>query len=546
MKQKKSGVIAYLSLEVALENNIKNYAGGLGVLAGDLLKSAADINFPLVGLSLISHRGYFRQTIGPDGEQKNKVESNYDFSKLVEVNGRVTINIGEDQVIIKAWCYEIKGPKDFIVPVYFLDTDLEENKAEYRDLSASLYLGDRKRRLFQEIVLGRGGLRLLKALGYQIKKIHLNEGHGALAAIELYLNSTGKTLTEKRQFVRDRLVFTTHTPITAAQDFFSVAELKIVQPDFPEIGSEVEEDNKISFTKVCLYFSGYCNGVSARHGQVSRQMYPNYKIDYITNGVHSVTWTAPEFAALYDKYLPGWRLKNIFLKKAKIIPASELWQAHLKTKKRLFKEINKQAGIDLKMDIFTIGFARRFTAYKRSDFLLANLKKLAQVATKFGGLQIIYAGKAHPSDLVGQSIIKKIVRVSQKPINNVKIVFWEDYDLNKAKLLVAGVDLWLNTPLPPNEASGTSGMKAAHNGIPQLSTPDGWWPEAVFEGKNGWTIKELAGSQNNLYDLLEKEILPIYFDHLQKWQAVMRASIFLSAGHFNTNRVLKEYINMAY
>lgn len=536
-------LVAYFSMEIALENNIKTYAGGLGVLAGDLLRAAANLKFPMVGLTLFNRDGYFKQVINDQGEQITRPDKS-DFLLLKKLPPVVTVNIGEEKVYVGCWRYLIKSENGWQIPVYFLDTDLPENTAANRNLSGALYGGNEEYRLKQEIVLGRGGIKMLAALGHhEIKIIHLNEGHGALAAVELFLNSQKTTEKDKLQEVRSKCVFTTHTPIPKAQDIFSLPYLLSFQPDFPGHLPGLVKNNEINLTQTGFYFSHFINAVSKAHQKEARKIYDNRRIQAVTNGVDSLFWTASEFKRLYDKHLPGWRKDNSLLKKANLIAAAEIWAAHQGAKKRLIDYINKSQNNKFDYDTFTLIFARRFAVYKRPEFLFQDLSRLLAI-NKQRRIQLVYAGKAHPQDLEGQELIKKISLLAQELRPKLNLVFLEDYNLDKAKLLTAGADLWLNNPLPPNEASGTSGMKAAHNGIPQLSTLDGWWAEGYKKNKTGWLIKGKKAGE--IYDLLENEILPLYYDAPDKWRQLMISTISLNASYFNAQRVLREYIKKAY
>jgi len=543
--------VAYFSMEIALEDDLKTYAGGLGILAGDLLTSAAQTKFPMIGLTLINRQGYFKQILDDDGSQTAEPDAAYNFSRLKKLPQQVTVKIKSEEVRVGVWQYLIAGVSGFSVPIYLLDTDLEENSQTMRALTNNLYGGDNKYRLGQEIILGRAGIKMLKKLGYnRIKKFHLNEGHGAFAAVELFLESNGGNDATKVASVKEQVVFTTHTPLKREQDVFKLLDLKQYQADFPDHLPGLVNKNLVNTTKVALYFSGYTNAVSKLHGSVTRKMFPDYKIDWITNGVNSLNWSAPEFQELYDRYLPGWRSDASVLKKAGCIPLSDIRNAHQKTKHRLISFINEVSDFRFEESVFTIVFARRFTPYKRPEFLFSDLDSLLKVKDYQGPLQIIYAGKAHPNDLNGQKLIKKIYRFQRLLTGKIKMVFLEDYDIKLSKLLVAGADLWLNTPLPPNEASGTSGMKAAHNGVPQLSTSDGWWLEANKNSNVGWTIKEKLDSSghkiSNIYKLLEKDILPLYYSQTNKWFEISRSSISYNAAWFNTDRALDEYRSKAY
>jgi len=536
-------LVAYLSMEIALENKIKTYAGGLGVLAGDILRSAADLKFPMVGITLFNRAGYFKQIISDNGEQEAHPDKS-DFLRLEKMSQVVAVDIGQEKVLVGVWRYLIKNEGGFNIPVYFLDTDLPGNTQANRELSGVLYGGNEEYRLKQEIILGRGGIKMLEAIGHKnIKKIHLNEGHGALAAVELFLSSRQAKEKDRLKEVRNKCVFTTHTPILKVQDIFSLPYLLSFQPDFPGSLSRLIKNNEINLTQTGFYFSGFINAVSAAHRREARKNYENNRIQAITNGVDSLSWTAPEFKELYDKHIPGWRADNSLLRKVEKISAAEVWLAHQRAKRRLIDYINKKQEIKLDYDIFTIAFARRFAVYKRPEFLFRDLNRLLKINNE-RRLQLIYAGKAHPQDLEGRELVRKINLFSREISRNIKLVFLEDYDFEKAHLLTAGADLWLNNPLPPNEASGTSGMKAAHNGIPQASTPDGWWPEGYKRNKTGWLIREKKDGE--IYDLLEKEILPLYYDFPEKWRQLMVAVISLNASYFNAQRTLKQYMAKAY
>lgn len=536
-------LVAYISMEIALENKIKTYAGGLGVLAGDVLRAAAELKFPMVGMTLFNRDGYFKQAISEDGEQKESPDKS-EFLLLKKMSQVVTVNIGRERIFVGAWQYLIKSESGFCIPVYFLDTDNPKNTKANRDLCGSLYGGNEEYRLKQEIILGRGAIKMLGAIGHEkIRKIHLNEGHGALAAIELFLEARPGKERSRLKEVRDKCVFTTHTPIPKAQDIFSLPYLLSFQPDFPGHLPGLVENNSINLTKTGFYFSSFVNAVSKAHRKTARGIYKRRDLKAVTNGVDSLFWTAPEFRTLYDKHIPGWRGDNSLLKKAVGIAPLEIWTAHQQAKQRLIKHINEKYGADFDKDVFTIAFARRFATYKRPEFLFRNLGRLLAINQK-RKIQLIYAGKAHPGDMEGRELIKKVNQLAQELRDNIKLVFLEDYDLDKARLLTAGVDLWLNNPLPPNEASGTSGMKAAHNGVPQASTMDGWWREGYRKNKTGWLIKEKTDDE--IYDLLEKEILPRYYASPEKWRETMVSTISLNAAHFNAQRMLREYMSKAY
>jgi starch phosphorylase len=542
---KKDYKVAYLSMEIAFDNDVKTFSGGLGILAGDILRTASELEFPMIGITLFNKKGYFRQIISDRGRQEEASDKS-DLSKLELLSAKTKIKIGEDDVLVKVWKYSLKSEKGIEIPIYLLDTDWPENKEKSRLLSGRLYGGDLKYRLKQEIVLGRAGVKILKSLGYKnIEKIHLNEGHGALATVELYNSSRKKTEEEKIEEVRKKIVFTTHTPVPEGHDVFFGEFLLKYQPDFPTHLKEVTIRDKVNFTRLAMYFSSYINAVSKKHGKVSREMFPKFKIDYITNGVASNFWTSFFMAEVFDKYIPKWKEDNSKLKKASKIPLEEIDWAHKKAKSKLIKYVNKRTKKELKEDVFTIVFARRFTPYKRPSFLLSDIKKLVKIHKNVGKIQIIYSGKAHSRDVVGKTIIAEINKISRKLEGKLDIVFLSNYSMKTAKMLVSGSDLWLNNPIPPNEASATSGMKAAHNGVPQLSTLDGWWSEANFKNKTGWTIVE-DGDKNNLYSILEKEIIPCYYKNELEYLKIRRNCITFNASKFNAQRMLKDYIKKAY
>jgi len=548
--------IAYFSMEIALENAIKSYSGGLGVLAGDTLKSAVDMKVPMLGLTILNKQGYFKQKINKKGEQIEK-KDNYNYKEFKKVKARTTVKIGTDRVTVQAWEYLLEGVSGNHLPIYFLDTDLKINKSKYRRLSGELYRADLDYRLMQEIILGRAGVKILSALGYKnISKYHLNEGHAALATIELFLNSKAKTKNKKIEEVKQKCVFTTHTPIKAGHDTFSIELAKELIKDFPYSLPNLIKNKELNMTELALYFSSYVNGVAFSHQAVSAKMFPGHYINSVTNGVHSRTWTSIEFQKLFDKHIPTWRHDSLSLRNAFNIPTHEIWQAHQNAKKKLIDYIYKKQGEKLKLDTFTLGFARRFTGYKRSTLLFHDMKELLRINKQAGPIQIIYAGKAHPRDNDGKAMIKEIHNLKEQYKKDIKIIFLENYDMDIAKIMIPGVDVWLNTPLPPNEASGTSGMKAAHNGVPHFSTLDGWWIEGFINRKTGWSIgerrstldpKELnAKDAANLYNKLETRILPRYYQRPDNWRETMRYTIAINASFFNSERMLQQYIQSAY
>ncbi|HHT9137715.1 MAG TPA: alpha-glucan family phosphorylase [Candidatus Wunengus sp. YC60] len=557
--------IAYFSMEIGISNNLPTYSGGLGVLAGDTLKSGADLKIPLVAVTLISKKGYFRQDIDGDGRQI-EYPIDWDPSKfMMLLSKKIAVQIEGRDVYIQAWRYNVQSVTGGKVDVLYLDTDVVENTKEDREITAFLYGGDDQYRLKQEIVLGIGGVRMLHALGFHIKKYHMNEGHASLLTLELlqmYKRDIESVWDERWIWdidtVRDLCVFTTHTPIDAGHDRFSYDLIKKVLGEalpleqLKKLGGE----NHLNMTRLALNLSNYVNGVAKKHGEVSKTLFPGYEINAITNGVHSFTWTCESMKQLYDKYIPGWANEPELFVRSEVIPDGELWEAHLRAKNNLAGYVKESSGVDLNVDVLTIGFARRFTSYKRADLIFSNLDRLLKICEK-GQFQILYAGKAHPKDTPGKDIIKKIIELSKKVSDKTKIVFLKDYNVEMALKLVSGVDVWLNTPLRPREASGTSGMKAAHNGVINFSVLDGWWIEGHIEGSTGWSIgpKPIESSLTNindasdaedLYSKLENIIIPMYYHDRNQWIKIMKNSIGKIAYYFNSHRMMRRYVTEAY
>jgi glycogen phosphorylase len=528
----------YFSMEIGISDKIPTYSGGLGVLAGDTLRSAADTRFPLVGVTLLANYGYFFQTIKDDKQVENAVSwSIDDFLELVDV--KTAVNISGEEVKIRCWKYEIEGLRGYKLPVYFLDTNFEGNSDKARDYTGSLYGGGTDYRLAQEIILGVGGVRMLQELGYGVlEKYHMNEGHSALLALELH-----RILGDLND-VKSRCIFTTHTPVSAGHDQFELPMVKEMLDEelFNLLPATVNKHGKLNMTALALESSNYINGVAKKHAQVSRKRYPRYPIHSITNGVHTRTWVAIPFEELYDQHLQGWREYPHTLINAPQIPLDKLWAAHNKCKKRIIDFTNAHTNSGLHYDLFTIGWARRFTSYKRPEFLFTDIERLKNIAEKHGPIQVIYGGKAHPRDDEGKELVEKIIKLSRELKGKVNLAYISNYDMYLAKLMTSGVDAWLNTPQPPYEASGTSGMKCAMNGIPHISVADGWWLEGCVPGKTGWTFSQ----PEDLYGLLENEILPAFYEDHWRWCEIMQNTIMINGSHFNTHRMLNEYIHLAY
>jgi starch phosphorylase len=557
-----ASAIAYFSMEVGLDPAMPTYSGGLGVLAGDTLRAAADLAVPMVGVTLLHRKGFFRQHLDSRGAQSESPAVWYPEEFLEPLEPRVSVTIEERQVQVRAWRYVVQGVSGHSVPVYFLDTALPENTPWDRTLTDHLYTGDDHYRLCQEVVLGMGGVAMLRALGHERLQLHhMNEGHSALLALALLEEQTeGRGLraaTKKdTEAVRQRCVFTTHTPVPAGHDQFSLDMVRRV------VGGEragvLESvgcclNGTLNMTYLALVFSHYINGVSQRHHDISHSMFPAYPINSITNGVHAVTWTAPAFQGLYDRHIPEWRGDNLYLRYAMSIPLQEIQQAHAEAKRELLSEVKKRTGMRLDPTAMTLGFARRATAYKRADLLLSDPDRLRRIASQVGPLQVIYAGKSHPQDASGKGIIQHIFELAAALEDTVPIVYLEEHDMALGKYLCSGVDLWLNSPQKPYEASGTSGMKAAANGVPSLSVLDGWWIEGHVEGVTGWSIGDDWEAESNpgrevasLYDKLEYMIVPMFYSRPRAFARVMRSAIAINASFFNSQRMMLQYLENAY
>lgn len=556
--------IAYFSMEIGLEGEMPTYAGGLGVLAGDTIRAAADLKLPMIGVTLLYRKGYFYQRIDSSGWQIEEPAEWMVEDFLIEMPQRVAVTIEGRTLWLRSWKYEVTGIGGFKIPVYFLDADLPENSEWDRTITHFLYGGDSHYRLCQEVVLGIGGVRMLQALGHDhIERFHMNEGHAALLTLEL-LDEAAKKAGRKTfshddiETVRVKCVFTTHTPVPAGLDQFQMDLVSRV------LGRREVYDMKeifchaglLNMTFLALNLSHYINGVAQRHGEISSHMFAGYVIEAITNGVHAATWTSKPFMELYDHYIPGWRKDNFSLRYALNIPKSEAWQAHRRAKKILTQYVNHETNAGMDVDVFTIGFARRAATYKRGDLLFQDIERLKGISSKAGLLQVIYAGKAHPQDQGGKEIIRHIFQVKESLKKNVKIAYLQNYDIELGQMMTSGVDLWLNTPQPPLEASGTSGMKAALNGIPSLSVLDGWWIEGHIEGVTGWAIGEdgrgSGGIEDrskdaaSLYDKLEQIIIPMFYHERDQFVNMMLHSIAINGSFFNTHRMIQQYVLNAY
>ncbi len=548
-------------MEIALDPDMPTYSGGLGMLAGDTLRSAADLGVALVAVTLVYRKGYFRQLLDSSGNQSEQPQQWEPERILKQVEGRVSVEIEQRQVWIRAWQYDVIGIDGDIVPVYLLDTNLPENSEEDRHLTDSLYGGDERYRLCQEIILGLGGFGLLRKLGHdRIQAYHMNEGHSALLALGLLERRLDQSFAGRvKQLDIDGIahmcIFTTHTPVPAGHDQFPKPLVKqLLGQERVDLLEQTQalHDDSLNMTYLALRFSGYVNGVAMRHGEVSRGMFPNYAISAITNGVHARTWTSPAFAELFDQYVPAWRTDNNYLRYAISIPLEDIRAAHAKSKAALFAAIRQRTGTVLDPEIFTMGFARRASTYKRANLLFQDRERLKRIARDVGPIQIVYAGKAHPRDEGGKKIIRDVFNGASSLADTIRTVYVENYDMHWGRLITSGVDIWLNTPMRPQEASGTSGMKAALNGVPSFSVVDGWWAEGWIEGVTGWAIgnteavEDPASELATLYDKLERQIVPMFYGTSSRYTEVMRSAIALNGSFFNTQRMVQQYLANAY
>ena len=605
----KEGAVAYFSMEYALDVSLPIYSGGLGVLSGDHLKTASDLNLPLVAVGLLYRRGYFRQYLNPDGFQQESYPENDWYNLPVSLcsdgSGKpltVHVPMGKSNVVARIWQVRVGR-----VPLYLLDANTEENDSEGRAVTETLYGGNREMRIRQEILLGIGGIRALRAMGHENVVTHMNEGHSAFLALEkirILMKENGLSFRESVEAAKQTNVFTTHTPVPAGNERFSlelmekyfksVAEdLELSWPDFLALGRENPGDEKETFclTVLALKLSAFSNGVSRLHGKVSRGMWrrvwpglsrDEIPIGHITNGVHPRSWISHDMGDLLDRYLgPGFRDEPTNLEiwnRLDRVSDEELWRTHERRKERLVAFVRERLGKQyaqrgmteaetaaaadvLTPYALTITFARRFATYKRGNLLLKDPDRLIRLVTgRDRPVQLIFAGKAHPADLAGKEMIKQIVHFAKDPRVRSRIVFVEDYDINTARYLVSGSDVWMNTPRRPLEASGTSGMKAALNGVLNVSVMDGWWAEG-YEPDCGWAIgrgEEYSDPDlqddvegKTLYNLLENEILPVFFDRgrdglPREWIRRMKASMRRYGQDFSSQRMVVEYAQKYY
>jgi starch phosphorylase len=540
-------------MEIGLDNNFHTYSGGLGVLAGDVIKSSADLKIPLVGVTLVSKKGYLKQEIR-EGKQIDHPDDWTPSQYMTELPKQVELKIENRSVKVKAWLYDYQSPRGSLVSVVFLDTDVEGNTPEDREITSFLYGGDIEYRLKQEIVLGIGGVKMLKAADFNIRKYHMNEGHSSLLTLEL-LRNNGKEV----DAVRDFCIFTTHTPVAAGHDKFSYDLVQRLLGDVVPLETlkALGGQDQLNMTLLALNTSKYVNGVAKRHQEFSLSLFPGYKISAVTNGVHSFRWTCECFRKLYDRYLPGWANEPELMVRVDCIPDEEIWLAHIEAKEQLMRFVRERSGEQFDPNVLTLGFARRATGYKRATLLFSNLKRLEDINKRVGKVQVIFAGKAHPNDWMGKRLIEEIYEMKEHLKDIMKVLYLENYDMEMASNLTSGVDVWLNTPLPPFEASGTSGMKAAHNGVINFSVLDGWWVEGCIEGITGWAIgpdpkENLEEAERRhreitqLYDKLEYLLIPKFYRNRDDWIHMMKNSVGKVAYYFNSHRMMRRYATEAY
>lgn len=546
-------------MEIAIDPAIPTYSGGLGVLAGDTIRAAADLGVPMVAVTLLHRKGYVRQTLSEHGEQIESPEHWIPEQLLTRCQPIVDVPVKDRVIRVQAWKRREVGVTGHVVPILFLDTDVEENSAEDRRITDSLYGGDNGLRLMQELVLGVGGGRMLRALGYPPETIHhMNEGHAAFLLLDK-IPGDGYNTEGQLEELRQRTVFTTHTPVPAGHDVFTVDHVNaVLAPEHLQKAATVFHDGYLNMTRLAMRYAGTVNAVSRKHMDVTKSMFPESEVLGITNGVHAVRWTSPPFARLFDKYVPGWRQRSEQLRQVTLVPVEEIQEAHRDARNTFLKAIEAKVGMPFGGAGIVIGFARRATEYKRPLLIFNDLPRLQRMAEKFGPINLIFAGKAHPRDDWGKQLIRAVHELGSKGGDLVRVAFLPNYEVGLAAQMVAGVDMWLNTPRAPLEASGTSGMKCALNGVPSLSIADGWWLEGGIDGVTGWVVRSSLNEggvppmeqdhadADALYHKLEENVLPTFFHNPAAWGEVMRNSISLNGSFFNTHRMVDQYRVMAY
>ena len=554
--------VAYFTMEACLAAGMPTYSGGLGVLAGDTLRAAADLGVPMVGVTMLYRRGFFRQHLDEEGRQTEEPYTWDPQDFVTPLEARVSITLEGRRVLIGAWTFTIRGVTGKDVTIFLLDTDLEENDPEDREIAAQLYGGDRRNRLRQEAVLGLGGIALLKTLGLDgIETYHMNEGHCSFLTLALLDFAAGRTdeldtSPETVAAVREHCIFTTHTPVPAGHDqFYMDLVHSVLEPKYAQAIEHIPvfTDGLLNMTYLGMYFARYVNAVARKHRETARGMHPAHDIKSVTNGVHATTWVSKPMAELYDREIPQWRYDNHALRQALLIPIEKVVEAHARAKRELFDEIAARREVRLDPNVLTLGFARRAATYKRADLIFSDMERLATIAHEGWPMQFVFAGKAHPSDEAGKALIQRVVEAQHQLEGRVPVIYLEEHDMALGRLLCSGVDLWLNNPQKPLEASGTSGMKAALNGVPSLSVLDGWWPEGWLEGVTGWSIGEGMDASDDwrtevesLYYKLRYVIIPLFYGSSTGFARVMRSTIAVNGAYFTAQRMVEEYIENAY
>ena len=540
--------IAYFTAEIGLWSELHTYSGGLGVLAGDHVKSAADVGLPLVGMSLLYREGYGRQHLDDQGIQSETYAPIDPNDHLTNTGQTIQLPLDGSTLYASIWKASVVGVGGHVVPVYFLDTFHPNNSAEFVGLGARLYGGDDSTRVRQEYLLGVGGVRALQALGHDFAGMHLNEGHCTFAMLEML--HQGWT----REELAQRTLFTTHTPVPAGHDRFEWSLVEDVMGDLlpsdarklvREAGDS-EGGGRCSMSHLAVALSTAVNAVSNLNAQVASTMFGTTHIAPITNGVHHITWTSPQMSGLFDQHLPGWKEDPSQLGYAGRLPDAALQDARQVNRRILRELVRASTGVELDEQRLTIGFARRFATYKRANLVFSDLERLRSIGA--GRIQFVFSGKAHPKDEGGKQLIRDIFASAGEVAEDIPVAFIENYDMATGLAMTSGVDIWLNNPIRPLEASGTSGMKAAMNGVPNCSILDGWWPEGCEHGVNGWAIghsedeRDDTRDAENIYNVLEHEVLPLWDEGPERWAKLMRASIATSA-RFTGTRMISDYLH---
>ena len=540
------GLVGYFTAEIGLWSELHTYSGGLGVLAGDHVKSAADAEIDLIGVTLLYREGYGRQHIDDEGNQTESFGTIDPADHLIDTGLDITLPLDGGTLYAKIWKVEVVGVTGHIVPVYFMDTHHPKNSDYHQSMGARLYGGNDDVRIRQEYLLGVGGVRLLNMLQKDFIGLHLNEGHCTFALLELlYQGWTREDLSKK-------ILFTTHTPVPAGHDRFDWADVNevvgdLMPDDVVELVKSVgdpEDGARCSMSHLAVALAEQVNAVSNLNAQVASTMFDNYHIHPLTNGVHHITWTSPTMAELFDEKLPGWKHDPTQLSYAGTIADEDLLAARSRNR-RIFRELVKAStGVELEEKRLTIGFARRFATYKRANLVFKDLERLSKIGG--GKIQFVFSGKAHPRDEGGKQLIRDIYGSAKNLAAEIPVAFLENYDMDTGLAITSGVDIWLNNPIRPMEASGTSGMKAAMNGVPNCSILDGWWPEGCQHGVNGWAIGESEEDRDderdaeNIYSVLEEHVIPTWEKGGSVWANIMRSSIATSA-RFTGARMISEY-----